>query len=264
MDITDEHRKLFSKEDIDRIQYMRDMARMIMNDHAAGHMKTAILAGGCFYSWYHNENPKDVDIYINDKFDKEFIEAWIASMNKVNPSRFKKSQDYAINNNIIDDVHLDITNNYQYIITKPRIRKEIVETFDFVHCMISYSKSTGKLYVRPDALDCIKNKVLRVNNPNRIADYRIKKFLSRGFKFDPNDKAPKDKWDLAKVMESNTLSSVTNAGTPPWSKNYIHPSKVPVIDFDDAEETYFEKLLQEVKAGKSDSFGDRFKDLFTK
>ena len=143
-----------------------------------------VVAGGCWASSLHDRNYKDVDIFILDcsNIEKEGIrdlmKAWDCE---------DKTEDYARNNDKIDAVWSSRRNKFQFIFTKHKTRKELIEDFDYVHCKASYNE--GKLYITRKIYDAIENRHLITQNNKNIQEWRRNKFLDRGY-LEPAEKEP--------------------------------------------------------------------------
>jgi hypothetical protein len=146
-----------------------------------------VVAGGCFASLFHNEDPKDYDFFLlNSLMNSEAI-------NIFKKDHEKNSTDYGAeyrigdmtyikNDKITDTITLN-RSNIQIINTKYNTREELVNHFDFKHCCVSYDFFTDKLYISRDAYDAIMNKMLIPNDPKKQpAHWRYQKFFAKGWK----------------------------------------------------------------------------------
>lgn len=150
------------------------------------------IAGGCFTSWFHGDEPKDIDVFFfGDDDQRDYFASLLERLNNTQPC--VRSQ-YRVNNDQITDVFNELS-GFQFILTKYKTREEVVKHFDYSHCMVSFDGD--KLYISRETYDAIKNKHLIVNNQERIAEWRTAKFLARGF-VDPT--VPHDRgmsWQVA-------------------------------------------------------------------
>jgi len=159
--------------DDEKIKFMKEAAKSVM-DHS---LVPGILAGGCFTSWYHQEVPKDFDIFVIDE-DRKYTIRKVA----FNDHRFTISDGAYLNNGNIEQVILDTQTKVQYILVKYKTRKEIIDHFDAEHTAVSYDRDQDKLYISPSTYECIKNKIIKPHNNNKIAHWRVHKFKHKGFK----------------------------------------------------------------------------------
>ena len=181
--------KIFSQKEIDAINALKKKANEYYHTHMLESMHqlmsngkftdSVVIAGGCFTSWYHNEVVKDVDVFIlNDDLLWDVIEG-----NHIyeDPKRFKiGNSSYMTNANVVKTA-FDTFTKIQYISTKFNTRQELLNHFDAVHACISFQNH--KLYVTREAFDAMRTKTLKENNRNKIAGWRIKKFVGeRGFR----------------------------------------------------------------------------------
>jgi hypothetical protein len=149
-------------------------------------LRNVILAGGCFSSWFHLEEPTDYDMFIlnNDQRAIRHLE----QLAERTPDAYKVSDEEYLNNannkGNITKVVLEKSTRVQYIVTKYKTREELISHFDCEHACVSYSPSDDKLFISRSTYDCMKNKVLKSHNGNAIPEWRVSKFIDkRGFKF---------------------------------------------------------------------------------
>lgn len=163
-----------------------------------------VLSGSAISSIFHDEKPKDYDIY----FRSEKVVADL-KLNFLNDPGAKEQvvdwKEYADNADIplIDGKCLTeraatLKNDIQFILmgTLDQCRP----TFDFIHCMPYYDFEQDKLYISERQLQSIADKML-VLNPLRekpASSERIIKFQYRGWKLDIR-KSVIPKADLTKV-----------------------------------------------------------------
>jgi hypothetical protein len=148
--------------------------------------KSVVLAGGVYTSWYHEEKIKDVDVFILNTVDKGDIIDYISSVkiqDMFEKNSFKDTSEYKRDNgnilSVFNAVHEKTRVKLQFIYTNYKTREELIEHFDFLHCTPNYYD--GKLYVRRDAFESVRDKKLVVHNEKNQVQWRREKFLSRGF-----------------------------------------------------------------------------------
>jgi hypothetical protein len=174
---------VFSSDEEKSILYMKVRAR---NFFISDVLRNVILAGGCFSSWFHLEEPTDYDMFIlnNDQRAIRLLE----QLAERTPDAYKVSDEEYLNNannkGNITKVVLEKSTRVQYIVTKYKTREELISHFDCEHACVSYSPSDDKLFISRSTYDCMKNKVLKSHNGNAIPEWRVSKFIDkRGFKF---------------------------------------------------------------------------------
>lgn len=158
----------FSKEDLDAIQRMKDAARKV---GAKGN--NPIIAGGFFASIFWNQEPRDIDVFYLDGDGEDL------HIPKENVSL--KEGEYLKNPMITKVASFSVTKR-QFIFTKYKTRRELIDHFDMLHCCVSYDVKEDKLYISPAALEAIKHKAIKSNGKNKIAQWRLDKMLSRGWR----------------------------------------------------------------------------------
>ena len=167
----------FEERDMSVIARLKATARTVMMNSLTAR---GILAGGCFTSWWHIQDPRDYDIFVIDEIEKELLVRLVAA----DLNRFKLSDKAYMSNDKIENVFLDTKTNIQYILVSYTTRQEVIDHFDAEHACVSYDPIADKLYASPLTIDCIKNKLLKNHNQNKIAPWRVHKFTQRGFKKD--------------------------------------------------------------------------------
>lgn len=159
---TDQDRK-----DINRLKEAASGAGLLLPEH--------IIAGGFFSSIYWNEQPKDIDFFFLDKQKQSLIQ---------NIDNIKKHNVEYLKNPMIENVVSVNGTKNQFIYTKYKTRKELIDHFDMMHCCVSYDSSEDKLYISPAALHAIKTKTIIPNGNKKIAQWRIDKMIQRGWKLE--------------------------------------------------------------------------------
>jgi len=168
-----------------------------------------VVAGGVWASALQGGNFKDIDIFVlgdpsypailrseqEQKWTaiRELMKAWI-------PSVENNTLDYVRNNDKVDEVWTSKKHKMQFIFTKHKTRKDLIEDFDYVHCMTSYSE--GKLYITRKIYDAIIKKHLIFQNSKNFQEWRVNKFLGRGYK-ETVEKEPTLGDILAGALKSN-------------------------------------------------------------
>ena len=178
--------KLFS--DGERLQIME--VKKSIRSHIKKHMPTydfdmsgVVVAGGCFASMMNDEVVKDFDIFLLNNSRNELALNLLASNEFTsNPTSTKiNGKEYIKNDKIEKTVSLGRT-ALQYIYTKYNTRKELIDSFDFKHCCVSYDYANDKLFISREVFDLIKSKTLEHNTDKPPAYWRYEKFWQRGWK----------------------------------------------------------------------------------
>lgn len=144
-----------------------------------------IVAGGCFTSMLQNREVNDYDLFLLG-YDHDTMSDIIFELNVIQnkeQGRFitVDHSEYQRNPNIIK-TWLDTRTRIQYIFTKYKTRKELVDHFDFVHCCVSYDIGEDKLYISREVYDMNMKKKLK-KNPTSVGmnPERVTKFENRGW-----------------------------------------------------------------------------------
>lgn len=166
-----------------------------------------VIAGGCWASELQGEKYKDIDIFVlgdpsypdlherKQTAIRELMKAWT-------PSIQNKTDDYVRNNDKVEEVWTSKDHWVQFIFTKHLTRKDLINDFDYVHCMTSYSEN--KLYITRKIYDAIIKKHLIVQNSKNVQEWRVNKFIERGYK-EPVEIEPTLGDILAGALKSNPV-----------------------------------------------------------
>ena len=149
-----------------------------------------VVAGGCFTSILLGGKVNDYDLFLLN-YDEYFLKnshlvKQLDEVENKEPGRFYTFDhaNYTKNPNILK-TYLDSHSRIQYIFTKYKTRKELVDHFDFVHCSISYDLGEDKLYLTREIYDVNMLKKLKVSKTAPfVSQDRIEKFKRRGFHFE--------------------------------------------------------------------------------
>lgn len=185
--------KLFALSDIIRINNVKAKVKQHIDTYFSLNMKKFasqkyIVAGGCFASLFHNEDPRDYDFFLlSSPMNSEVIEIIKQDLKQNLETVF--GRDYCIgdvtylkNDKITDTIMLN-RSKVQLINTKYNTREELVNHFDFKHCCVSYDFFTDKLYISREVYDAIMDMKLIPNDPKRLpARWRYEKFFAKGWK----------------------------------------------------------------------------------
>jgi len=182
------------------------------------HSPNIVVAGGCWASAFQHEAHKDIDIFIMDCSDiqKEDIRSVIMTVHEGK----NKTEDYVRNNDKVDEVWTSKRNKMQFIFTKHKTRKDLINDFDYVHCMTSYSE--GLLYITRKIYSAIMSRHLIVNNYKNIQLWRKGKFYDRGYTEVFEEKKEPTLGDiLAGALKTNTRQFGNIPVLEPIKDDYI-------------------------------------------
>lgn len=163
----------------DEIIVLKNTVRILFGMSAGIHApkNKVVIAGGVFTSLVHKEHPKDIDVFFLDGALSALFE--YENFHKRN---LKDEKSYIRENKMITEIYSENNNfqKFQYIFTKYKSRKELLDHFDLVHTKISFYED--KLYMSQNSFNAAKNKLLIPANPmKKPAQWRIEKFRQRGF-----------------------------------------------------------------------------------
>jgi hypothetical protein len=179
---------LFNNEETVDILLLKENAVYIHTSMDIPFTVPVIFAGGAFVRMLNADlaNEKfDHDLFVLCGFDEKDYRDQLYKIKDLlaTNSRFTfRASPYMPSSKshiwgIVDDKHT----KRQYIFSKCRTRSELMSTFDFMHCCISFDGKS--LYISPKAYRCAKRKILELNNAsiNNPSKTRIQKFWKAGF-----------------------------------------------------------------------------------
>ena len=219
---------LYTKDDVVDILELKEKAKHMFQSVLPAMMaEHAILAGGCFSSWYHKEAPKDYDVFF---IKTPEAEAWFNDW--FIPHFITVPKDPVLKQSWMGTYPSDIIEiwnhpriNTQYIFTNYKTREELIESFDLVHSKVSYDGLGKKLYISKQTIDAIKNKVLIPTGKQQLlSKTRMNKFILNGWK---------EKWA---VMPGLRSSDALTPSTP-----YINTTSKTLYDT-----SYYDNLVKSI------------------
>ena len=164
-----------------------------------GITRNVVFAGGFFTAALQLNKFKDIDIFIlnNDVSVYNDLTQGFVRQSMAGPDTMRVTDDptgqkewsrseimrYKHNPNILDVINNNVT-KAQYILTKHKTREDLLNSFDFKHCKVSYVPKNDTLFINRETYDCIKNKVLTLNGPTmweKVQKWRSDKFLKQGW-----------------------------------------------------------------------------------
>lgn len=170
-------KQLFTYDEIMKVQGLKNFAREMCQRQIRCD-DSLVLAGGCFASCLQNNSPKDYDFFILDNTvlgeTRNPLNWAPATARKVISPQYTNPG----NTSKITEIYQFETN--QYIFTSHKFREDVVDSFDFEHCKISFHNDT--LYLSHQSLIAAMNKILIPSKTNPPSRTRIDKFLDRGYK----------------------------------------------------------------------------------
>jgi hypothetical protein len=189
---------VFTYEEIQRIQELKvsieaNHLTLLSKIHKGleTHKDAWFFAGGYFPSKFHHEPYKDIDFYIirtpqNPKAGctgYDWIRAVMTDqlgMGLGDKAIMEQVSEYrSIINPKIEEVWFHEPTQIQFIFTSYTSREEVIKSFDYAHCCVSYYQD--KLHISRKTYDAIRDKKLVVNNPASVRGYRMDKFIKRGW-----------------------------------------------------------------------------------
>lgn len=148
-----------------------------------GITKDMVIAGGWFASTFKDEAPKDLDVFILNN-NKEVYDSMILNLSFNNKEwQIREDAGQYLQNPHIKATALNLRTKAQYILTNYTSREELLKSFDYRHCTVSYDAPSKVLYITRGAYDDIVNRTLTHNGNNLPQAWRTNKFVGRGWRY---------------------------------------------------------------------------------
>ena len=179
-------KKMFTESERLHIMEVKHSIRSHIEKHMPTHqfdMSSVVIAGGCFASMLNREVVKDFDVFLLDNNrNRGALNSLEAEQIRIDASMVKVNGEEYIKNDKIEKTVALGHNALQYISTKYKTRKELIDHFDFKHCCVSYDYANDKMFMSREVFNLIKNKTLRPNSDKTPEYWRYQKFFDRGWK----------------------------------------------------------------------------------
>lgn len=153
------------------------------------------IAGGSFSSVWHDEIPRDIDVYVLNRPKAQLelnlnVFDSLRTTDETNPYNHSK---HIVSVGTLKEKYKWSRSpvSVQIIFTKHNTRKEVLEEFDMVHCRMSHA--LGKLYFTESTLKAIENKMAISYNGHTVEKYRCDRLKARG-------------WDVCGAIEPETVN----------------------------------------------------------
>ena len=181
MDNEELKKTLFNSTELTMMESIKAVVHHIFLERIGIRNEKIVVAGGCFTSWLEGKEPKDIDVFVLNSCDAEARIQNKLIGDSVEVALREGDVSYLNNKNIIKTV-LNPRTKVQWIFTTYKTRQELVKHFDFLHCCVSYEPYFNRLHISRSTYDAIKNKQLVVNNHGQLVNWRVNKFVTRGWK----------------------------------------------------------------------------------
>lgn len=149
-----------------------------------------VIAGGFFASAMQDGTYKDIDVFILNDNKGVFSDLTAGSRSDNTGAHDWEVRgdagEYLQNPHILATA-LNKKTKAQYILTDYTSREELLKSFDYKHCTVSYVPKEEKLYITRSAFDAIRNKQLIVNGDKEPKEWRETKFKNRGWQLSMKD-----------------------------------------------------------------------------
>lgn len=144
--------------------------------------KDFIVTGGCIASLLQDARINDWDIYCTNHDMLVHTESFLMqNQHLIADISEKYKHTIGKDGKLITSNAITLTNSVQFITMLTGDAEYIRSTFDYVHCMPYYSIADEKFYISRKQFDACVYKYLIVNNQQNVKQYRLQKFLDRGY-----------------------------------------------------------------------------------
>lgn len=148
------------------------------------HNDDLFFAGGCIVSLYLNESPRDLDLYVKNSKASDDILANLR-IDDINFGTMGSMRTQSVYLNYVLNVKgtlLVEASKINLIFMHNLPPRETVKAFDMMHTINFFDLEERKLYLHPEAVYCIYNKVLYPRTPEtKVKKSRIQKYMDRGW-----------------------------------------------------------------------------------
>lgn len=183
-----------------------------------GITKDMVIAGGWFASTFKDEAPKDLDVFILNN-NKEVYDAMILNLS-FNSKEWQIREDASqyLQNPHIKATALNLRTKAQYILTDYTSREDLLKSFDYRHCTVSYDAPSKVLYITRGAYDDIINRTLTHNGDNTPRLWRKDKFEGRGWKYPVTATSAADELLKSYLQLASDMATPVSAMTGDYSQ----------------------------------------------
>ena len=145
------------------------------------------ISGGAIASLLQGETPNDYDYYFGIPPFSDVVK-WSEKysdhiMDSVEYYRLQGGNPDPSDTGtpLVSENAITMRNTAQIIYRLHGTPSEIKSTFDYVHCTPHYDVVDDTLYISKQQYDCCVNKMLVINNKDRVTSHRREKFKKRGY-----------------------------------------------------------------------------------
>lgn len=168
-----------------------------------------VIAGGYFASAFREENFNDIDVFILNNNVNVYQALTDYPTRTIKWKVRDKDAGRYLQNPHIHGTATNTSTKVQYILTDYTSRKELLDSFDYLHATVSYVPVENKLYITRGAFDACRKKQLRPNGNNVPKQWRQDKFMKRGWTFVNTDDAKTGDYNQAIQDSYQTLINKT-------------------------------------------------------
>lgn len=143
------------------------------------------ISGGSIASLLNKEAPKDFDVYCRNQrvgyAIRELLTLNYEPQIKDVDEKYRELECWKVSGKMVTEKSITMNNNMSFIVMNFGEPDKIKATFDFLHCTPHYDIAEDKLYISRAQYDAIVGKTLVVNNVAQVTEWRMQKFVNRGW-----------------------------------------------------------------------------------
>lgn len=154
--------------------------------------QSAYVSGGAIASLIQGEEPKDYDVYfreepMSDPLNNSLRNVLLAVYNDEIADVKEEYREYmGTDGKMVTENAITMKDGISLIFRSYDEPEYMKKTFDYLHCTPHYDIKTRTLHISPAAYWACTAKLLMVNNPDTVEQWRTDKFLKRGYRI-PKD-----------------------------------------------------------------------------
>jgi hypothetical protein len=175
---------IFNSAEMSVIEAVKTNIQLFMNARSIfwnGITADCVIAGGYFASAFRDETFNDIDVFILNNNVAVYESLTDFGLRTTKWKIRDRDAGRYLQNPHIHGTATNMETKVQFILTDYTSRKELLDSFDYLHTTVSYVPKENKLYITRGAFDACRRKSLRVNGNNVPKQWRESKFLNRGW-----------------------------------------------------------------------------------
>lgn len=148
----------------------------------------AYVSGGAIASLVQGDDPKDYDVYFREEPRSDPLNNTLRNVllevykDEIADVKEEYRNVMGTDGKMITENAITMKDGISFIFRSYAEPADMKKTFDYLHCTPHYDIATKKLYISPTAYWACVARLLMVNNPDTVVEWRTNKFLRRGYR----------------------------------------------------------------------------------